>query len=60
MMIVVQMQDDRIERQPLVAAHWTPSSHVLEAVEQAVQPRMNGVRFVRIAPPVFEKYSPNA
>jgi hypothetical protein len=41
MMIVVQMQDDRVERQPLVAPFRAAPSHVLEAIEQAIEPRMD-------------------
>src|SRR6516225_6203795 len=46
MMIVVQVQDDRIERQPLLAAHRTSASHVLQAVEETMQPRSNGMRIL--------------
>ena len=45
LMVVVQVQDDRVERQPLVAADGTPPPHVLEAVEQAIEPRTNRARF---------------
>ena len=38
-MIVVQVQDDGIERQPLVAAFGAAASHVLEAVEEPIEPR---------------------
>ncbi len=48
-MIVVQMQDDRIERQPLVAADRAAAAHVLEAVEQAVEPRADRMRRLGIA-----------
>src|SRR6478736_929127 len=47
MMVVVQMQDDRVQRQPLLTADRTAAAHVLEAVEQAVEPRPNGVRVLR-------------
>ena len=33
------MQDDRVERQPLVAADRAAASHVLEAVKEAIEPR---------------------
>src|SRR5262249_51590145 len=48
-MIVVQVQDDGVERQALVAADRTAAAHVLEAVEQAVESRPDRVRFLRIA-----------
>src|SRR5262249_37191364 len=38
-MIVVQMQDDRVQREPFVAPDRTAAPHVLEAVEQAIQTR---------------------
>src|SRR3954471_5553892 len=38
-MIVVQVQDDRVERQPLVAALRAAAADVLEAVEEAIEPR---------------------
>src|SRR5438874_13656761 len=38
-MIVVEMQNDRVERQPLVAADGTSPAHVLEAVEQSIETR---------------------
>jgi len=48
-MIVVQMQNDRVERQPLVATHRTAAAHVLEAVEEAIEARADRMRLVRIA-----------
>ena len=44
MMIVVQVQDDRVERQTLVAADRASAPHVLEAVEQAIEPRPDRAR----------------
>src|SRR5471032_705376 len=46
-MIVVQVQDDRVERQPLVAALGTLAADVLEAIEQAIEPRPNRAGFLR-------------
>ena len=46
-MIVVEVQDDRVERQPLLAALRALLGDVLEAVEQALQPRPDGVRVAR-------------
>lgn len=37
MVIVVQVEDDGVERQPFVAADRTSTAHVLEAVEEAVE-----------------------
>jgi hypothetical protein len=48
-MIVVEVQDDRVERQALVASHRTAAPHVFEAVEQAIHSRTDRVRFLRIA-----------
>jgi hypothetical protein len=48
-MIVVQMQDDRIEGKTFVASDRTAPPHVLEAIEQPIETRADGVRFVRIA-----------
>ena len=48
MMIVVEVQDDGVERQPLVASLGTSATDVLQTVEQTLHPRTNGVRFVRI------------
>jgi hypothetical protein len=48
-MIVVQVQDDGVERQPLVAALGTAAADVLEAVEQPIETRPDGVRFLGIA-----------
>ena len=48
-MIVVQVQDDRVERQALVASLGTAAADILEAVEEAIEPRPDGVRFLRIA-----------
>ena len=49
LMIVVQMEDDRVERQAFVAAHGTTAADVLEAVEEPVETRPDGVRFLRVA-----------
>ena len=46
-MIVVQVQDDRIEREALVAPLGAAPADVLEAIEQAVEPRANRAHFVR-------------
>src|SRR5260221_8448929 len=48
-MIVVEMQDDRIERQPFVAALGAAAADVLQTVEQTLQARADGMRFLRIA-----------
>lgn len=48
-MVVVQVQDDRVERQPLVAAFWASAADVLETVEEAIHPRPDAVRLVRVA-----------
>src|SRR3954469_16561789 len=40
--IVVEVQDDRVQRQPLVAAFGAAAADVLEAVEQAIEARANG------------------
>src|SRR5262245_2706663 len=48
-MIVVEMQDDRVQGKALVAAHRAAPADVLEAVEQPVEARANRVRLVRIA-----------
>ena len=37
--IVVEVQDDRVQRQPFVATLGTLPAHVLEAIEQAVEAR---------------------
>ncbi len=46
-MIVVEVQDDGIERQALVAAHRAAAPHVLETIEQAIEARTNRVRVMR-------------
>src|SRR5215471_1380031 len=48
-MIVVQVEDDRVERQPFVAANRASAAYVLQAVEQPIEPRADGMRFLRIA-----------
>src|SRR5262245_56311240 len=48
-MIVVEVEDDRVERQSLVAAHGALASQVLEAVKPPIQPGTNRVRFFRVA-----------
>jgi hypothetical protein len=37
-MIVVQMQDDRVERQPFIAPFGAAAPYVLEAIEEAIEP----------------------
>src|SRR5439155_1998855 len=49
MMIVVEVQDDGVERQPLVASLGTSATDVLQTVEQTLHPRSDGVSLVRIA-----------
>jgi hypothetical protein len=49
MMIVVQMQDDGVERQPFVAADGAAAADVLEAVEQPIEPRPDRVGFLGVA-----------
>src|SRR5262249_17329367 len=46
-MIVVQMKDDRVQWQALLAALGAPAAHVFQAVEEAIQPRANRPYFVR-------------
>src|SRR5471030_2553890 len=46
-MIVVQVQDDRVERQALVAPFGAAAADVLEAVEQAIEPGTNRAGFLR-------------
>src|SRR2546421_3253595 len=48
-MIVVEMQDDCVERQTFVAADGTAPPHVLEAIEQPIETGSDGVRFLWIA-----------
>ena len=48
-MIVVQVQDDRVERQPFVAALGATAANVLEAVEESIETRPDGVRLFWIA-----------
>src|SRR5579863_8320619 len=45
--IVVEVQDDRVERQPLVAAFGAATADVLQAVEQAIQPRPDRTGLLR-------------
>src|SRR6267154_2736750 len=47
MVIVVQVQDDRVERQPLVAPFGAAAAHVLEAVEQTIEPRPDRAGLLR-------------
>jgi hypothetical protein len=47
MMIVVQMQDDGVERQPLVAAYGAAAADVLEAVEQTIEAGTDRFRVLR-------------
>src|SRR5437773_9042135 len=46
-MVVVQVQDDGIERQPLLAADGAAPPHVFETVEQPVQARAERRHFFR-------------
>src|SRR6476646_3986330 len=46
-MIVVEMKDDRVQRQPLVAADRTAPPDIFEAIEQAVETRTNGLHLAR-------------
>src|SRR5947207_991753 len=46
-MIVVQVQDDRVERQPLVAPFRAAAPDVLEAIEQAIEPGPDRAGFLR-------------
>src|SRR5580765_6240725 len=45
--IVVEVQDDRVEREPLVAALRAAAADILEAVEQAVEPRPDRAGLLR-------------
>src|SRR5438874_136681 len=49
MVIVVQVQDDRVQRKPLLAADRALPADVLEAIEQATHSRADRMRFFRIA-----------
>src|SRR2546421_359794 len=46
-MIVVQVQDDRVQRQPFVAPFRAAAADVLEAVEEAIEPRADGAGVLR-------------
>jgi hypothetical protein len=45
--IVVQVKDDRIEREALLAPDRAPPSHVLETVEDAIEARPDCMRVLR-------------
>ena len=47
-MVVVQMENDRVERQPFVAAFRATASDVFEAIEETIHARPDRVRFVWI------------
>src|SRR3954449_5749433 len=46
-MIVVEMQDDRVQRQPLVAAFGAASADVLQTIEEAIEARPDRTSFLR-------------
>src|SRR5262245_30613450 len=48
-MIVVEVQDDRVERETLVAPLRTSAAHLLETIEETMETRADRVGFVRIA-----------
>src|SRR6266851_2663213 len=47
MMIVVEVQDDGVERQPLVTPFGAAAANVLQTVEQAIQPRPDRAGLLR-------------
>jgi len=49
LMIVVQMEDNCIERQPFLAPDRTSAPHVFKAIEQTMQAGSNRMRFMWIA-----------
>jgi hypothetical protein len=46
-MIVVQVQDNGIEREPFMAPHRTSAAYVLETIEDPMEPRVDGVGVLR-------------